>query len=66
MKEQFIMSNNRRRPVSSIFKKIDGTLEQQNKAHQILTILLARKMYEKSIKTLYEERSSKTFVKSFH
>ena len=36
------------------------------KAHQILAMLLARKMNEKSIKTLYEKHSSKIFVKNCH
>ena len=44
-----------KRPVPNIFKeKIDGTLQgQQNKAHQILSTLLARKIV--SMKTLCEE-----------
>ena len=50
----------------NMMSKNDGTLEQQNKARHILAMLLVRKMYDKSIKTLYEEHTSKTFVKSFH
>ena len=37
-----------------------------NKAQQILATLLAKQMYEQSIKTLYEKHTSKTFVKNFH
>ena len=44
-------------------KKLMVHQEQKNKAHQILAMLLARKMYEKSIKTLYDKHSSKTFLK---
>ena len=41
------MSNDYRRPVSNILKRIVGAFkEQQNKAHQILAMLLARNMYE--------------------
>ena len=36
---------------------------QQNKAHQLLPMMLARKIV--SMKTLYKEHSSKTFGKNF-
>ena len=39
-------------------------LGQQNKAHQIIAKLLARKIG--IMKTLYEDHNSKTFVKSFY
>ena len=68
MKERFIaMSNNYRRPVSSILKKTDGTLGSvANKPHQILAMFLVRTMFEKIIKGLYEKHNSKTFIKNFH
>ena len=50
-------------PVSTIFKeKNDGTLQgQQNKVHQILTLLLARKIVR--IKNLYEGHRSNENVR---
>ena len=44
-------------------KKLIEHSEQQNKANQILAMLLVRKIV--SMKTFYEEHSSKTFVKKF-
>ena len=45
-----------------IQRKIDGTFKrQQNKAHQIsISLLLARKFV--SMKTLYEEHNTKTYI----
>ena len=67
MKELFIItSSNYRRPVPRKFKeKNDGPFQgQQNKIHQMLAMLLARKIV--SMKILYEEHSSKTFAKNFY
>ena len=44
-------------------QKNDGTLEQQNKASHILAMLLARKMYDKSIQNFVWGTQQQNFRK---
>ena len=57
-----LIPSNYRRPVPCIFEeKMMGNSGQQNRAHQILALWVARKT--KSMKTLREKHISKTFIK---